>query len=621
MGGFSKYKSSGFIPCALGLDEYHKDPKKADPRRCQTCSNIHIDGGVTKIRPGMRLWGPSFDNLFRGVHEYIDTDGTARLLVVNNYNLFEVDSSTKTSRDTFAADEETHIHTHREKAWINSDAVQRKLSGTTASDVGLAAPTTAPVAASNGAGGLTGNYAWKVTYVIESGGVKEYESDPSGVSNSLTSLSSNAAQLTIPTSSDTRVNARYLYRSTDGGAKYYYEGKVSDNTTTTFDSDAVTDAQLGNEVETNHYQPVQGEISEGANERLFWIVGSKLYHSEIGITDAYMEYQVYSSDLARVTSYHELPNNGVGKGLKALYNPQYNREDLIVFQEDSISILPAGDPNQPLLTVSRDIGCKQHDSIVQYNDGLVFLSNKKSVMYLTGGRLINISARSIPTTMGAGLDQGKCRGALVFDHYYAITMRNDRGKLYNHKTMVCDLRTINEVQRGQADAIWFQWDIDAEYLIQRADGTVLAFDSLTKRIYQLSFEYKTDEAVGGTLSPITWSRRTMNIMGDSLFVRKQPRYMSIWGPFERQFYVIPIAFQSDVRAWVQFDPVEAAAVMGQYVMGGAPTTTFYDELEAGMPSDFVGNTFSFEFRGSNEDYRFEFRGFQFTYNSYQRAIV
>jgi len=613
-GGMTKRVYSKFMSVNGGVDQYH-DPIKLANNKCQSMSNLFIDGGDVTLMPGRELWGPVFNEPFRGVHEYIDSAGVSRLLVASDGNLYEVDSTTKTSRDT-VTDERLHFHTLRDKCFYNGSTTQRKLDGTTSSAVGLDGPDTAPTLAAGAAGVLTGSYAYKVTFVIESGGIRVYESDPSDSSNSVT-LSSDKGSLTdVPVSTDARVNARYIYRTFVGGAKWYYAGKISDNTTTTY-TDNLADASLGDEVEDTHGVPTAAEFSEGANERLFWLDDDKLYYSEVARTDAYLE---YSKILAGVSvRFLTLPNNGKGKGLKRLYNSETGRDDLYVFGEESINILPQGDPNFQLQTVRRNVGLKQQDTIVEWNQSLVFLTNKESVGLVSGGKYVDIAERSIPETLKAAFNQGEYSATLLRDNYYALSIQNNAGKLYGNQTWLCDLRTAREVRNNQADATWFAWDVDAQYFIERENGDILGFDNNARQIYRYRFDLTKFANQDGSKSNISWSMRTKDHFGDSLYVRKQVHNVSIKGKFQRTFYVTPYAGTGNAQSNVEYNPIKTAFVAGTSVMG-TPTTEFKVSTEGQFPASTVGNTFSFKFFGSNEDAFFTFTGYQFIYMAFMRGL-
>jgi len=596
-----------------GVDQFH-DPVEIKDNRLQSANNIHIDGDEVFKRPGKLRWGGAsnveFSDGFNGVHEYIDSSGTQHILVASGTSLYEVTSTSKTARDTIV-NEDIHFHTLRGKCFYNGLNTQRKIEGTTASDVGLASPTTTATVATGAAGVLTGNYAVRITFVIESGGIRVSESSPSTVSNSITLTSQQLSLTAIPTSLDSRVNARYIYRTTAGGAKYYYTGKISDNTTTVF-SDNVPDANIGDEVEYTHGQPTQGSVSEGCNERQFWITENTLYYSEISISDAYLEY-------SNSTNFITLPNNGQCVGLKRLYNQNTGREDLYIFQEDAISILPNGDPNQPIYTAIDHIGLLQHDTIVEYNGWLVFMTQKNSIGMIKGGAFLDVTSRNIPNSIKTAYNKNKARSSLIFDNYYAITTQNEAGKGYNKETWICDLRRVVEVENGQADAVWFPYEFNTKYYLQINDNTVLMFDSLDGHIYTIDLANKYDEDKGGNQTDITTVFRTKNFDGGNIIALKQPRLLALSGRFESNVIVTPYAYKSRAKAVFQCESLDNIFVMGVSRMG-QPITNVKDLIEAPIPSGVVGNTFSFEFKSETRDSYFSMSGMQYTIKQFGRML-
>jgi len=613
MANNSRFQYSKYYHLDGGIDEYHAPGEIAD-NKLQSAADIHIVGKRVLMRPGRSLWSDqTISSTIRGACEFIDSNGNAKIVVAAGGKLINVTPTAQTNLIAGLTDEEVHFASHRGKLFVNGDNTQKKYDGSSVDPVGIAAPGTAPTSAAGAAGALTGAYSVKVTFAIESAGVTLYESNPADASNTVTLSSEQLSLSAVPVSGDTRVTHRYVYRTVSGGSKWFFDGKIADNTTTTYTS-TQADSLLGRMVETNHGQPSTAPICIGVNERLAWIDGNKVRLSEANVSDAYMEYQVS-------TRYWEIPGNGQGTGLAAVYNPATGRQDLYVFAEDSISVLPSGNPNEPLQMVVDYIGCAQHDSIVVYNGSVVFLSNKLSVCMLVGGRIVDLTARNIPTSMGGTLSTASARGSLIYTNYYAICMRDDAGKLYNHKMWVCDLSRVREVQPGRADAVWYPWNLDAEYIVERKDGTILAFDNNAKRIWALSLETRVDNQSDGSTSAIEPQARTKNFFADSLFVMKQPRMLSIRGKFQRNIRVTPYAYLNYDKSPMEYETIEAAAVFGVYILGGAPTTKAVDELEAPIPCDCVGNTFSFLFKQTEAgDEYFQIDGYVFTYNTFQRQL-
>lgn len=598
-----------FTPIA-GVDEY-RDAAMLGKGRVQAAESVWAKDGSLYKRPGRRLWGPEFDTnyTFRGVKEYVDADGNVRLLVAHGRKLYSVTASTATELDDYNDDQDIHFTAAAGRCFYNGTTAQRKIVGATASAVGIAAPASAPGLSAGAAGVLTGSYAYRVTYVIEVDGVRESESDPSTVSNSVTLAGEQGALADVPVSADSRVNARYIYRTTAGGARYYYVGKISDNTTTTY-SDNVADASIGAEVEYTHGVPTQSPYSCICNERQYWLDGNMLRYSEAATTVAYYEY-------AKSTNFWRLPGTGDGVGLAALYNPNTGRQDLYVFQDDAIAVLPAGDPKTALIVLRHGMG-GYHDTIATYNGMLIFLSTTGIVCALSQGQIIDLSTRNIPVSMEGMLNKSGNRAAMIFDHYYALTIEYDAGKLYNHRTWLLDLRTL-QAQGGAADAVWFPWTVDADYWIQRKDGTVLALDNNSKRIYQYGTSYTTDETTAAVYANISAWIRTPNFMFNRPMSIKAPRVLSLHGTFQKALTITPYSWRTNAETPVTYTPIDTAFIVGASVMG-APTTKVKRLQEATMPMAVTGNVFSFKIASTYDDGFFELVAYQFTYQEFLRGL-
>ena len=609
MGLIKKTEYSPFIMFAGGGINEFDDPIALKDNEFTEMVDVILEKGRMYKRPGRTPWGPTFDGDFKGVKEYIDDSGTARLLVANNANIFETTSTTKTSRLT-VTDEDIRIQVQKSKAFINGATTQKKLSGATASDVGLAAPTEAAGVAAGAGTGLTGSYAWVYTFETADG----LESDPAPTSNSLTLTNENAS-VTLPASPDARVTMRNVYRSVAGGSLYFYEGTVANNTDDAVFTSEILDAGLTDQVEDNHGQPQQATIAEGCNDRQFWAVGGRVFASELGRSAAYLEY----SEIEFFT----LPNGGACTGLKRLYNPNTGREDLYCFQNDSISFLPEGNPANALQTIRRDLGCSQHDTLCEWNGTIIFLSNQYSVCSIIGRRVYDISSQNIPTSLKRITDLTKCRAGVIFNNYYALTARTDATKLYNNAVYVCDLRTIQVLSdfTAQAKTAWTKWNIAAEYILQTSGGAVLAFDNSTNRIFSLSLASSQDTGLDSAKVNIPWYVRTKNFFGSSIYWLKQPRTVGLKGIYTKDIQIVPY-YWADRRGGVsQTWSAKELFIVGQSVMGD--NISSYPTLsEARIVPDAGGaaNTFSFKFSSDSKDQLFELTGFQFTFKQFARGV-
>jgi hypothetical protein len=105
-------------------------------------------------------------------------------------------------------------------------------------DEGRCTATAAAAAASQLSAGA---YSYKITFVTKD----ELESNAGLASTSVTLSAAGGIDLSaIPTSSDTQVIARKIYRTVADGSLYLYLARLNDNTTTTY-SDTTPDLSLG----------------------------------------------------------------------------------------------------------------------------------------------------------------------------------------------------------------------------------------------------------------------------------------------------------------------------------------------------------------------------------------
>lgn len=125
---------------------------------------------------------------------------------------------------------------------------------------GLDAPTVAPVLTVGAATGLTGTYNCKYTYVRKVGSVVVAESNPSPAGNA-TALVNQKLNVAVTAPSDSQVTHIRLYRTLAGGVIYDFDQDIAVGLTNFNSSQA--DADLGDEVETDHDRPPDGTVIIG----------------------------------------------------------------------------------------------------------------------------------------------------------------------------------------------------------------------------------------------------------------------------------------------------------------------------------------------------------------------
>ncbi|MFH1318493.1 MAG: hypothetical protein ABIH71_05715, partial [Candidatus Omnitrophota bacterium] len=97
----------------------------------------------------------------------------------------------------------------------------------------------APSGADSGiAGNPNGAYKYKVSYIVSG-----YQEGNASVASGTVTVSSKKITVTIPVSTDTRVTARYLYRTQASGSIYYFCAEISNNVDVTY-TDNIADGSL-----------------------------------------------------------------------------------------------------------------------------------------------------------------------------------------------------------------------------------------------------------------------------------------------------------------------------------------------------------------------------------------
>lgn len=144
-------------------------------------------------------------------------------------------SSTRRARWAVLNQRVIMVHAPSVNLQIDGNLVVRILSPRT--------PTSTVTAATGGAGSLTGNYQYKVAFAIMEGTTVVAESGLSDASGIVSPAAQEVDLSAIPVSSDPGVNARRIYRTTDGpGDSYFLVTTIQNNSDTTYTDDATDEA-------------------------------------------------------------------------------------------------------------------------------------------------------------------------------------------------------------------------------------------------------------------------------------------------------------------------------------------------------------------------------------------
>jgi len=232
------------------------------PRKPGGLHNLKLDeyGNLVK-RKGYSKYNTTSigaDHKIVGMHRFYKQNTSSKeFLVAWNtviYKLAETDPWGATSiKSGLTADSDTYFCDFLNHCYfLNGADGVFKYNLTNVRTVGITPPAAKPTGVAQGSGGSlgAGDYKFAYTYVDEDG----YESNLSPVSDAVTCVADDSIELTIVNSSDAKITKRYIYRTSVGGAIYYYDGVVNDNTTTTYTS-TIADTALGSEAATDHTAP------------------------------------------------------------------------------------------------------------------------------------------------------------------------------------------------------------------------------------------------------------------------------------------------------------------------------------------------------------------------------
>ena len=206
----------------------------------------------------------------------------------------------------------------------------------------------------NGSLGL-GNYYFKVTYVDEDG----YESNGSDASAVMASLAdtSDGIKINVSVSDDDKVTKKRIYRTSVGGAIYYYDDEIANATET--HSSIKADTALGTELHTNHNAPPTGA-------QLISKRGNRLW---LGKDDDLVISQLSDVEYFPPAWFMKTGNRHKIKGMTKQLNA------LPIFTENSIErLIGTDEDNFEFRNAFSEKGCCAPRSLVICDNLLIYLS-------------------------------------------------------------------------------------------------------------------------------------------------------------------------------------------------------------------------------------------------------
>ncbi len=302
---------------------------------------------IVRRRGTKKVSTSAYTERLTSVFTYKDSEDDYRVIVgaLSSLALFDSGMFTEIPTTFTLGEEESPWHFRQ---YLDTVYAVRKNSGSlmrgnheAITRAGIAAPTTAPVLADGAAGAvLAGNYIGVVVFKNSDTGQR---SNPSPVSNTLTSAGTKKiAWTSIPTSDNSQVDSRELYRTQkDQTGIYYLIATITDNVTTSYSEDNALVDDMGRQADTNNDLPPNNlEGIEVWQERMFVHDGSRIYYTPIGVMESYPDdfyIDVNPDDGHRITAFHAVSENrmlvGKTKGVYFL-TPLGNNKFSVKTMED-----------------------------------------------------------------------------------------------------------------------------------------------------------------------------------------------------------------------------------------------------------------------------------------------
>lgn len=181
----------------------------------------------------------------------------------------------------------------------------------------------------------------------------------------------------IPTSADSQVDTRILYRTASGGGTFYYLTSIYDNTTTTF-VDNMDDAMLGEEMEEDRQRIV--DICDGAPTYATW------WDERLWVADAAENVAYYSAVRSGGAAPEEFDADdrfitiGRGDNGNPITGMMAYHDSLYIFKNNDIYVVQKASGGYGVYHLNSDVG-SVNNSVIAVKDLLIFLSESGLELY------------------------------------------------------------------------------------------------------------------------------------------------------------------------------------------------------------------------------------------------
>ncbi|GAG95869.1 unnamed protein product, partial [marine sediment metagenome] len=255
----------------------------------------------------------------------------------------------------------------------------------------------------------------------------------------------DAITITIPTSTDAKVPAvggkRRIYRTAVGGAIYYYDGEVDNNSGTSYKSDGA-DSALGTQIATKHDTVhTSPQLLVKRDNRIYLGDDERLYPSHIGDVEYFPAVWLQRTpDRRKITGLVEQGRN------------------LVVFTEDTISVLTGTDEDNFQFRKSfPGDGCIAPRSIQNIKQYIIFLGFE-GLMAFNGVETVDIDEKLnkyLRDNINYAAADTSC--SCYYDDKYILSYPKDTA-VYPTESVYFDYKTGKTGVYSFAFNVFSRWD-------------------------------------------------------------------------------------------------------------------------------------------------------------------
>ena len=250
-------------------------PTEASDDQVIKCTNfrVHKDGISREKRPGYSKFDAFYDFgglPIRGLFDYWNESGVNVYVAITSKKIFSRTASAESWTEIYSQADAVlfpikPIVYLKERPIVVGFDTNRLVEPSTTYGVGIVAPSSAPNCAEGSDGALTGIFKYVITY-LRSGNF-QVESNPGPESSPVTVSAKKINLSSIPVSTDPKVDKKRIYRTTAGGAVFYWVDDIA-NAQTTYE-DNIT--ELGDAVSYDRYPPPVGMFAEVWDDRVWFV--------------------------------------------------------------------------------------------------------------------------------------------------------------------------------------------------------------------------------------------------------------------------------------------------------------------------------------------------------------